>query len=123
MTPTIQTAMDLHRQGRLNEAENQYRSLLAKSPSQFEALHLFGILKLQQGNLPEALTLISRAVEINPSSLDTRSNLVAVLLNLGRAADALEHCDSILAISPADAGAALQSRRCAGAARAVTTRH
>lgn len=104
MTPTIQTAMDLHRQGRLNEAETHYRSLLAKSPSQFEALHLFGILKLQQGNLPEALTLISRAVEINPSSLDTRSNLVAVLLNLGRPADALEHCNSILAIRPSDAG-------------------
>ncbi len=42
MTPTIQTAMDLHRQGRLNEAETLYRSLLAKSPSQFETLHLFG---------------------------------------------------------------------------------
>lgn len=104
MTPTIQTAMDLHRQGRLIEAERQYRSLLAKSPSQFEALHLFGILKLQQGDLPEALTLISKAVEVNPSSLDTRSNLIAVLLNLGRLADALGHCDSALAISPADAG-------------------
>ena len=104
MTPTIQTAVDLHRQGRLNEAETLYRSLLAKSPSQFEALHLFGILKLQQGNLPEALTLISRAVEINPSALDTRSNLVAVLLNLRRPADALEHCDSALAISSADVG-------------------
>ena len=82
MAPTIQTAMDLHRQGRLNEAETLYRNLLAKSPSQFEPLHLFGILKLQQGNLPEALTLISKAVEINPSALDARSNLVAVLLNL-----------------------------------------
>ena len=105
MTPTIQTAMDLHRQGRLDEAETHYRSLLTTSPTQFDALHLFGILKLQQGNFPEALTLISKAVEINPSSLDTRSNLVAVLLNLGRAADALGHCNSILAVSPADSGA------------------
>jgi len=104
MTPTIQTAMDLHRQGRLNEAESHYRSLLAQSPSQFETLHLFGILKLQQGNLPEALMLITKAVEINPSSLDTRSNLVAVLVNLGRHADAIEQCNRILAIRPADAG-------------------
>jgi protein O-GlcNAc transferase len=104
MTSTIQMAMDLHRQGRLAEAEAHYRNLLAKSPEQFEALHLFGILKLQQGNLPEALTLISKAIEINPSSLDTRSNLVAVLLNLGRATDALGHCDSILALKPDDVG-------------------
>lgn len=103
MTPTIQMAMDLHRQGRLNEAETHYRSLLAQSPSQFELLHLFGILKLQQGNLSEAQTLISKAVEINPSSPDARSNLVAVLVNLGRFADALAHCDSALAIAPADA--------------------
>lgn len=104
MTPTIQTAMDLHRQGRLNEAETHYRSLLAQSPSQFELLHLFGILKLQQGNLPEALTLISKAVDINPSSPDARSNLVAVLVNLGRPADALGHCDSALALMPGDDG-------------------
>src|SRR5215510_205799 len=104
MTPTIQTAMDLHRQGRLKEAETHYRSLLAQSPRQFEALHLFGVLKLQQGNLSEALTLISKAVEINPASLDTRSNLIAVLLNLGRSAEALEHCRTILAVRPQDPG-------------------
>ena len=104
MTPTIQMAMDLHRQGRLGEAEIQYRSLLAKSPSQFDVLHLFGILKLQQGNLAEALTLISKAVEINPSALDARSNLIAALFGLGRHAEALDHCNSALASGPADAG-------------------
>ncbi|MBX9774936.1 MAG: tetratricopeptide repeat protein [Xanthobacteraceae bacterium] len=96
--------MDLHRQGRLSEAEVHYRSLLAKSPSQFDLLHLFGILKLQQGNLAEAMASISRAVEINPSALDARSNLIAALLGLGRPADALDHCDKALAIGPADVG-------------------
>ena len=105
MMPTIQTAIDLHRQGRLREAETQYRSLLAKHPRQFEVLHLLGTLKLQEGNLPEAATLLSRAIETNPSSIDTRSNLVAALLNMGRASEALEHCDRILAGGPVDAGA------------------
>lgn len=104
MTSTIQMAMDLHRQGRLAEAETHYRNLLARSPGQFEALHLFGILKLQQGNFPEALTLISKALDINPSSLDTRSNLVAALLSLGRATEAVEHCNSMLSLNPADVG-------------------
>jgi hypothetical protein len=34
---TIQTAIDLHRQGRLVEAKAQYKSLLAKHPRQFES--------------------------------------------------------------------------------------
>jgi predicted O-linked N-acetylglucosamine transferase (SPINDLY family) len=97
--------MDLHRQGRLQEAETVYRGVLAAAPRQFEALHLLGILKLQQGNLSEALALISEAVEINPSSLDARSNLVAVLLNLERPAEAIEHCNKVLAVSPMEAGA------------------
>jgi len=105
MTPTIQSAMDLHRQGRLQEAENHYRSVLAASPGRFEALHLFGILKLQQGQLAEALALITNAVEIEPASLDARSNLVVVLLGLGRQAEAIEHCDRILAINPAETAA------------------
>jgi protein O-GlcNAc transferase len=103
-TPMLDAAMVLHRQGRLREAETQYRGLLAQSPDQFEALHLLGILKLQQGDHPEALTLMSRALDSNPSSLDTRANLVAVLLNLGRPADALTHCDAILAITPQEVG-------------------
>jgi protein O-GlcNAc transferase len=104
MSLTIQMAMDLHRQGRLSEAEVQYRSLLAKSPSQFELLHLLGILKLQQGNLTEAVALVSKAVEINPSALDARSNLIAALLGLGRPADALDQCNKALAFNPADGG-------------------
>ena len=104
MTPNIQMAMDLHRQGRLSEAEMQYRTLLAKSPRQFDVLHLFGILKLQQGNLPEAVPLISKAVEVNPSALDARSNLIAALFGLGRHADALAQCDGALAVRPADPG-------------------
>jgi tetratricopeptide (TPR) repeat protein len=96
--------MDLHRQGRLREAETHYRSVLAKHPRQFEVLHLLGTLKLQERNFAEALSLLSRAVEINPSSIDTRSNLVAALLNMGRPSDALEHCNKILAVAPADPG-------------------
>ncbi|MCC6888013.1 MAG: tetratricopeptide repeat protein [Hyphomicrobiales bacterium] len=103
--PTLQTAMDLHRQGRLNEAETQYRTLLAGAPQQFETLHLFGTLKLQQGRSAEASDLLSRAVQVNPGSLDTRSNLIAALLGLGRGEDALAHCNQILAARPGETGA------------------
>jgi predicted O-linked N-acetylglucosamine transferase (SPINDLY family) len=104
MTPTIQTAMDLHRQGRLREAEAHYRVLLAKHPRQFEVLHLLGTLKLQERNLPEAVSLLTRAIEANPASNDTRSNLVAALLSMGRASEALDHCDRMLSNGSQDAG-------------------
>ena len=50
MTQLIQTAMTFHGQGRLAEAERAYSTVLAQDPDQFDALHLLGVLKLQQGN-------------------------------------------------------------------------
>ena len=102
---TLQMAMDCHRQGRLAEAEQAYRVVLTSDPNQFEALHLFGLLRLQQGNPNEAYTLISKAVGIRPSSLDALSNLSAVLLSLGRHAEALSCCDEILSRKADDANA------------------
>ena len=105
MMPTLQLAMDHHRQGRLAEAERAYRSILANEPSQFEALHLCGVLHLQQGNAAEAFNLISQAVEIQPSSLEALSNLSAALLSLNWNAEAVKCCDRILNQQPGDVSA------------------
>ena len=102
MVQALQLAMDLHRQGRLVEAERAYRSILVETPDQFEALHFFGVLRLQQGNPAEAFKLISKAVEIQPASLDALSNLSAALLALNQHAEAVSCCDKILDQQPGD---------------------
>ena len=50
----LEELIQLHQAGRLDEAENGYRQLLAENPENAEALHLLGILRAQRGDLPEA---------------------------------------------------------------------
>ncbi len=102
MGSTIQAAVDCHRQGRLAEAERLYRSVLSQEPEQFEALHLLGLLKLQEGNPSEAHALISAALRCRPGATNAMCNLSAALLGLNRAAEALATCDQVLSITPAD---------------------
>ncbi len=54
--------IELHRAGRLSEAEEGYRELLAANPDDPEVLHLLGILRGQCGDTAEALALVERAV-------------------------------------------------------------
>jgi Tfp pilus assembly protein PilF len=64
----LQRALALHQQGKLAEAEQLYRDILARSPQHFEALHHLGVLKCQQSSNEEGTRLISAALQINPSS-------------------------------------------------------
>jgi len=98
----IDQAKMLHQMGRIAEAEAAYRSVLARDPRQFDALHLLGLIRLQQGHPREAHELISRAVEIRPRSPQALAILMAALLALGRPEQALAACDRIVAIAPRD---------------------
>jgi len=60
----IEQAVRFHQEGRLGEAERLYREALRASPRNFEALHLLGALKLQQGEAAEAERLIGAALDV-----------------------------------------------------------
>ncbi|PWC73066.1 hypothetical protein TSH100_31510, partial [Azospirillum sp. TSH100] len=64
-------AADLHRAGRLEEAETAYRAAIAADPRREttglpDALHLLGLLMHQSGRNDEALVLIGDALRIDP---------------------------------------------------------
>lgn len=59
--------IELHRAGRLPEAEAGYRELLAANPGDAEVLHLLGILRGQAGDFEEGLRLVQLAVERDPA--------------------------------------------------------
>src|SRR5579862_3396906 len=86
----IQHAIALHRQGRLTEAEQIYAAILAEEPGRFEALHLLGLMRHQQGQTIEALRLIGAALRVKPDSADAFSNC-------GLAFDALKRHEEALA--------------------------
>ena len=51
---TLAQALELHRQGKVVEAERLYAAILVR-PDHFDALHMLGVIKLEQGRLDEAL--------------------------------------------------------------------
>jgi hypothetical protein len=62
----LQRAVALHQQGRLGDAEQLYRDVLAGSPDQFDALHLLGVIRIQSGQHREGADLIRRALRVIP---------------------------------------------------------
>ncbi len=92
-----QYAVKFHQLGMLAEAERFYDAILKVTPDHFQALHLLGILRQQQGNSAEALRLTGEALETNSRSADALRTLGAVLDTLERHEEALAAYDQALA--------------------------
>ena len=60
MKCTLDRAQALHFQGRLSEAETQYREVLEWQPDAVEALRGLGALAYQHGRVDEAADLFAR---------------------------------------------------------------
>ncbi len=86
---TFDTALSLHRQGRLHEAERLYAAVLAAEPEHAGALHHLGVAKAQQGKLEEAIRLIRRAVDREPRSAEAHNDLGVALESVKRYEEAL----------------------------------
>ena len=93
-------AADLQRKGNLAAAEALYLRILKARPDHFDALHLLGILRHQQGRYREALSSIGAALKANPTCLPALLNYAVVLQALNRPAEALASYDRALAIKP-----------------------
>ena len=63
----LREAVGRHRAGRLDEAAALYAEVLAVDASNGDALHLSGVLAYQQGRHPDAISMISRAIQSKPS--------------------------------------------------------
>ncbi|KWI40383.1 tetratricopeptide repeat protein [Burkholderia stagnalis] len=103
----LERARNAHREGALQHAEQAYAQLLTLAPDHPEALHLLGAVRFQQGQLPEADTLMRRSIERQPAPL-ALANHAAVLAGLGREPEALARLDEALAINPAHPRALFQ---------------
>ena len=84
----LEDLVQLHRAGRLDEAEDGYRQWLTAHPDDAEALHLLGILRAQRGDLPEAYQLVRRATEFAPDNAACQHTLGEMYLSEGKLDDA-----------------------------------
>jgi predicted TPR repeat methyltransferase len=101
----IQTAIELHQRGQVEQAAVLYRAVLATVPEQVDALHFLGLAEHQCGRSVEALGLMGRAVEQAPAHPDLRNNRGNVLKALGRLDEAEADYRAALAVRPGDASA------------------
>jgi predicted O-linked N-acetylglucosamine transferase (SPINDLY family) len=75
----IRRAFAAAQQGRLAEADDICRALLAQDPSYAPALRLGGVVAAELGRVDDAIDLMSRALARDPADAQTRSQLGVVL--------------------------------------------
>lgn len=84
----LQDAVVHHKAGRLEQAELLYRRVRAALPNHFDAVHLSGIVALQQGRVAAAADLLGRAHRLSPKNAMCALRFGLALTMAGRAAEA-----------------------------------
>ena len=90
---TLAQALDLHKAGRLADAEKLYAAILAARPDHFDALQMLGLVKLARGQPAEALRLVAAAMRARKPSPQLLVNHGLALNALSRREEALESFD------------------------------
>lgn len=89
----LRRAHAAHQQGRLNEAESGYRSVLRIRPADPDALHFLGMLHFQRGERTEAIQLVRRSLASlgnNPHAWNNLGNMLLACDQPQEAVDAYE---------------------------------
>jgi tetratricopeptide (TPR) repeat protein len=105
MTDKFQQALALHQGGQLAQAQAMYEEVLRAEPRHFDALHLSGVLAGQTRDLPKALELIGKAIDIEPTNAAAHFNRAFALNQLNRRDAALDGYDRAIALRPGYADA------------------
>lgn len=96
----LQAAVAHHRAGRLEDARALYDRIRATQPKHFDATHLAGTVAYQQGRASDAVTLLTRALRIDPKSPVCQLRLGLAHLANGEIATAEHHVRAVLARQP-----------------------
>jgi protein O-GlcNAc transferase len=100
MTSMLARAIDLHQQGRLDEAEANYRIVLKVEPSNPVALHQIGLVELQRGRLSEADKYVSRALQIDSGFATGYLTLGAIRREMDEVESSLEALNQAVSRMP-----------------------
>jgi tetratricopeptide (TPR) repeat protein len=91
--------------GRLDEAIESYERARALRPGSALLLNDLGIALFSAGRFEESVRVLGEAVRADPEQTDHRFNLARALAAAGRTGEALAELETVLAVSPRDAGA------------------
>ncbi|HMK78678.1 MAG TPA: tetratricopeptide repeat protein [Xanthobacteraceae bacterium] len=99
-TRLFEGAVRAHQAGRLREAEQLYRRLLAVEPKHADAQHLIGVLAHQAGRNDAAIDLIGKALALNERVPEFHYNIGLAYGALGRFEEAAAHNRRAVALRP-----------------------
>jgi tetratricopeptide (TPR) repeat protein len=102
--PFIQFYYDESREreleGDLEEAGRGYQGVLQLDGGFAPAMHGLGMIALVNGQYPEALRVLARAVDYDPNSADLRNSLGSALFQSGRTVEAVEQFQKAIELDP-----------------------
>ena len=96
----LEQGRGLHQAGRLSEAEQLYRQILAVDPNHVDGLHLLGVIAHATGHNEVAVDLIGKAIARNDRVADFHCNIGTALHALGRMPEAETHYKRALKLNP-----------------------
>jgi predicted O-linked N-acetylglucosamine transferase (SPINDLY family) len=97
---SLQTALEQHQAGKLDEAERVYREILRREPENADVLHFLGILLFQKKDHDSAVEMIKKAIQINPGNENAYYNLAGVLQDIGELDEAITYYQKVIEINP-----------------------
>jgi Flp pilus assembly protein TadD len=100
LAESFRRGLAAHQAGRLREAEEAYRRILAGEPGHADALHLLGVLAHQHGRDDLAVDYIGRAIARAGRRPEFHCNLGLVLNRLGRPTEAEASLLTALRLQP-----------------------
>lgn len=103
----LSEAMERQIEGRLDEAEPVYIDILESEPDNPDANHLLGLVRSEQDRDREAVTLIEKAISINPDAAPFHHNIAGIYRRQGRLVDAEREFRRAIELKP-DYGEAYQ---------------
>jgi tetratricopeptide (TPR) repeat protein len=96
----LQTAIACHRSGNLEQADAIYAQIVARDPSNAEAVHLRGVVAYQKGDYASAAGTIERALSVRPDNSACLNDLGLAYQALGRLAEAAASYQAALNPAP-----------------------
>jgi len=93
-------AVQHHRAGRLDQAEQSYRRLLLQAPDNIQLLQALAQACYEQKKTSESIGFLQQACRIAPGNTGLRYSLAAILALSGRAQDAVNQYQAILQEHP-----------------------
>lgn len=100
MNELFNKGLTLHKAGKLAEAKSIYEKLLIRDRNNFELINLLGIISLQEKNFKDAITLITKAIEINSNHHALYNNLGVVYKEIEEYENAIKNFKKAIELNP-----------------------